>query len=72
MLDFASTGRSPAALIEGLAGAGTVNFTGAALARSDPAALDRVVAKAQIPDTPVDETNIAFAFGNELSRATAA
>ena len=68
-LDFASTGRSPAALIEGLAGAGTANFTGAALARSDPAALDRVVAKAQTPDAPLDETNIAFAFGNELSRA---
>jgi DNA polymerase III gamma/tau subunit len=46
-----------------------VNFTGAALARSDPAALDRVVAKAQTPDAPLDETNIAFAFGNELSRA---
>jgi AsmA family/AsmA-like C-terminal region len=68
-VDFASTGRSPAALIEGLAGAGTVNFTGAALARSDPAALDRVVAKAQTPDAPLDETNIAFAFGNELNRA---
>jgi uncharacterized protein involved in outer membrane biogenesis len=68
-LDFASSGRSPAALIEGLAGAGTVNFTGAALARSDPAALDRVVATAQTPDAPLDETNIAFAFGNELSRA---
>ena len=46
-----------------------MNFTGAALARSDPAALDRVVAKAQTPDAPLDETNIAFAFGNELSRA---
>ncbi len=68
-LDFASTGRSPAALINGLAGSGTVNFAGAALARSDPAALDRVVAKAQTPDAPLDETNIAFAFGNELNRA---
>ncbi len=68
-LDFASTGPSPAALIEGLAGAGTVNFAGAALARSDPAALDRVVAKAQTPAAPLDETNIAFAFGSELSRA---
>jgi hypothetical protein len=68
-LDFASTGRSPAALIDGLAGAGTVTFAGASLARSDPAALDRVVAKAQTPDAPLDETNIAFAFGNELSRA---
>ena len=68
-LDFASTGRSPAALINGLAGSGTVTFAGAALARSDPTALDRVVAKAQTPDAPLDETNIAFAFGNELNRA---
>jgi hypothetical protein len=68
-LDFASTGRSPAALINGLAGSGTVNFAGAALARSDPAALDRVIANAQTPDAPLDETNIAFAFGNELNQA---
>ena len=68
-LDFASTGRSPAALINGLAGSGTVTFAGAALARNDPAALDRVVAKSQIPDAPLDETNIAFAFGKELNRA---
>jgi hypothetical protein len=68
-LDFASTGRSPAALINGLAGSGTVSFAGAALARSDPTALDRVVARAQTPDAPLDETNIAFAFGNELNRA---
>jgi AsmA-like C-terminal region len=68
-LDFASTGRSPAALINGLAGSGTVTFAGAALARNDPTALDRVVAKAQTPDAPLDETNIAFAFANELNRA---
>jgi AsmA family len=68
-LDFASTGRSPAALINGLAGSGTGTLAGAALARSDPAALDRVVAKAQTPDAQLDETNIAFAFGNELNQA---
>jgi hypothetical protein len=28
-----------------------------------------VVAKAQTPDAPLDETNIAFAFGNELDHA---
>ena len=67
-LDFASTGRSPAAVIGGLAGTGKVTFSGAALAHSDPAALDRVVAKAQVPDAPLDETNIAFAFSNELNR----
>ncbi len=68
-LDFASTGRSPAALIEGLAGAGTVKFVGAALARSDPDALDRVVARAQTPDALLDETNIAYALANELAKA---
>ena len=68
-LDFASTGRSPAALINGLAGSGTMTFTGGALARSDPAALDRIVTKAQTPDALLDETNIAFAFGNELNQA---
>ncbi|HEY1886391.1 MAG TPA: AsmA family protein, partial [Roseiarcus sp.] len=68
-LDFASTGQSPAALVNGLAGSGTVTFAGAALARNDPAALDRVVAKWQVPDAPLDETNIAFALGNELNRA---
>ena len=68
-LDFASTGRSPGALVNGLAGSGTVTFAGAALARSDPTALDRVLAKAQTPDAPLDETNIAFAFSNELNRA---
>jgi hypothetical protein len=68
-VDFASTGRSPGALINGLAGSGTVTFAGATLARSDPTALDRVVAKAQTPDAPLDETNIAFAFANELNRS---
>jgi AsmA family len=68
-VDFASTGRSPAAVINGLAGSGTVTLTGAALARSDPDALNRVVAKAQAPDAPLDETNIAFALGAELNRA---
>jgi hypothetical protein len=68
-LDFASTGRSPAALIEGLAGAGSATFGRASLARSDPAALGRVVAKAEAVDAPLDETNIAFAFGAELNRA---
>src|ERR1700721_4709579 len=61
--------RHPPALINGLAGSGAVNFAGAARARNDPTALDRVLAKAQTPDAPLDETNIAFAFGNELNRA---
>jgi uncharacterized protein involved in outer membrane biogenesis len=68
-LEFASTGRSAESLIDGLAGSGTAQFAGAALARSDLAALDRVVAKAQAPDAPLDETNIAYAFGIELNKA---
>ena len=68
-MDFASTGRSPAALVDGLAGGGSARFADAALARSDPAALDRIVARAQAPDAPLDETNLAFALGNELGKA---
>ena len=68
-LEFASTGQSAAALIEGLAGGGKAQFAGTALARSDPAALDRVVAKAQAPDALLDETNLAYAFGAELAKA---
>ena len=68
-LEFASTGGSAEALIDGLAGNGTAQIAGAALARSDPAALDRVVAKAQAPDAQLDETNIAYVFGVELNKA---
>jgi uncharacterized protein involved in outer membrane biogenesis len=68
-LDFASTGRSPAALFDGLAGSGTAQFAGATLSGSDPAALDRVVAKAQASDAPQDETNVAYALENELNKA---
>ena len=70
-IEFASTGRSPAALIAGLAGSGSARFAGAQLARSDLSALDRVVADAQAPDAQLDETKIAFDFGNELDKAPA-
>ncbi len=70
-IEFATTGRSPAALVAGLAGSGSIRFAEAELRRSDPDALDRVVAKAQAPDAQVDETNIAYAFGNELDKAPA-
>ncbi len=68
-VEFASTGRNAEALIAGLAGNGTAQLAGAALGRSDPDALDRVVAKAQAPDAALDETNIAYVFGNELNKA---
>ena len=68
-LEFASTGKSPAALIEGLAGAGTAELAGASLAGSDLGALDRVVAKAQAADAQIDETNVAYALDKELNKA---
>ena len=68
-LEFASTGKSPAALIEGLAGAGTAELAGASLAGSDLGALDRVVAKAQAADAQIDETNVAYALDKELDKA---
>ena len=67
-LEFASTGRSVAALVAGLAGGGMADFVGASLARSDPAALGRVVATAQAPDAQIDETNIAFQLGIDLDK----
>ncbi len=67
-VDFASTGRSVAALIAGLAGGGTAEFSGAALAASDPDALDRVVTAAQAPDAQIDETNVAYRFAASLDK----
>ncbi len=67
--EFASTGKSPAALIAGLAGGGAAQLAGAEIARSDPAALDRVVAKSEAPEAQLDETNIAYEFGQELNKA---
>jgi hypothetical protein len=68
-LELASTGSSMASLIEGLAGGGSAQFSGATLARTDPAALERVIAKAQTPDFTLDETNIAYDLDNELNKA---
>ena len=67
-LEFASTGKSPAALIAGLAGGGQSNLSGVEFARSDPAALDRVVARSQAPEAQLDETNIAYELGQELNK----
>ncbi len=71
-LEFASTGRSVAALIAGLAGGGTADFVGASLARSDPGALARVVGAAQAPDAQIDETNIAYQLGVDLDKGALA
>ena len=71
-LDFASTGMSPAALVEGLAGSGAIRLAGASLARSDMLALDRVVARAQTSDSPLDELAVAYFLDTELNRGALA
>ncbi len=68
-VEFASTGKSPAALIAGLAGGGSGQLADTELPRSDAASLDRVVARSEAPDTQLDETNIAYQFGQELNKA---
>jgi hypothetical protein len=45
-----------------------MRFTDGSLARSDPTALDRVVARSQAPDAQLDETNIGYAFGQALDK----
>ena len=62
-------GNSPAGLIAGLAGGGEADLSDVEFARSDLAALNRVVARSQAPDAQLDETNIAYEFGRELSKA---
>ena len=69
VLEFASTGKNPAVLVAGLAGGGEAQLAGAELQRSDPEALDRVVAKSETLDAQLDETNIAYEFGQELNKA---
>jgi hypothetical protein len=67
-LGFASTGQSQSALVAGLVGEGEVETAGVTIARLDPGALGRVLAKTQAPDASIDETNIAYALGVELDR----
>jgi hypothetical protein len=67
-LAFASTGQSQSALVAGLVGEGEVETAGVTIARLDPGALGRVLAKTQAPDASIDETNIAYALGVELDR----
>ncbi len=67
-LDFASTGRSVAGLVAGLAGDGSADFAGVEIAKSDPDALARVVAAAQAENARIDETNVGYALAAALDR----
>jgi hypothetical protein len=68
LLEFAGTGESAYAMLGGLVGQGEVRLSGATISRLDPNALNRVMAKTQAPDAPIDETNIAHSFSLELDR----
>lgn len=71
-LALAGTGKSPSALVAGLVGEGQVTLAGASIPRLDPGALGRVMEKAEAPDAPIDETNVARALTLELDRRSLA
>ena len=66
---FAGSGPTLAALIGGLAGEGRIALRGAAIPRLDPGALARVLTRSQAPEAPIDQTNVAYALGQEFDRA---
>jgi uncharacterized protein involved in outer membrane biogenesis len=65
---FAGSGPSLAGLIGSLAGDGRVALRGASVPHLDPNALTRVLGRPQGADTPIDETNVAYALGQEFDR----
>ena len=67
-LEFAGTGVSPTSVAGGLVGDGQVTLSGMSVARLDPAALSRVMAKAENPDMLIDETNLVHTLGLELDK----
>ncbi len=67
-LEMAGTGESASTLVAGLVGEGRLNISGVAAARLDAGALARVIARAQAPDAPIDATNIAHQFSQELDK----
>jgi uncharacterized protein involved in outer membrane biogenesis len=67
-LEFAATGQSAGALVAGLAGTGHIRTSGARIPRLDQGAVGRIVAKAQSPDYPIDETNIDHALDLEFGK----
>lgn len=68
-LAFAGSGQSVDALVGGLAGEGRIELRGAAVPRLDPGALARVLARTQGAEAGIDETNVAYALGQEFDRA---
>jgi hypothetical protein len=67
-LSFAGAGASPSALAAGLVGEGQVETNGVAVAKLDPDALGRALAKAQTADAGLDQANVAQAMASELDK----
>ena len=67
-LSFAGSGQSVAAVIGSLAGEGRISLRGASVPHLDPGALTRVLARPQGADTQIDETNVAYALGQQFDR----
>ncbi len=69
-LDLAGTGQSAAALIAGLAGAGTITFTDLDLPKSDPGALARVFNAIEQDQLGIDEAQIDRVLLAEFEKQT--
>jgi hypothetical protein len=68
-LDFASSGKSEAALAASLAGSGEIGLGNVRVNGLDPAALPRVVALAEDEKTGVERKDVDAALSRELDRA---
>jgi hypothetical protein len=68
-LEFASSGKSEAALAAGLAGAGEIGLTNVRINGLDPTALPRVIGLAEDEKISVDPKEIDAALARELDRA---
>jgi uncharacterized protein involved in outer membrane biogenesis len=67
-LDFAATGQTADGLVAGLAGSGALQLANAQIARLDPDALSRLLAKTQAPDFELSNIDLNRTLGVEMDR----
>ena len=68
-MDFTATGDRPAALVAGLAGAGSVQLRSVTLPQADPMAPARVIAEAEAGKLYISENDFMGALRRELDKA---
>ncbi len=68
-VEAGGSGESPARLVAGLGGAGSVTLTGASLSRFDPAAYDRVIAATGEDASESEVARLQGRLGEQLDRA---